>query len=473
MPNFVAEFTGRSLLAFCCCTLVASLPVQTALAQDNDAAEKEKGDSPDDVKPPPAEKPFEMGTAKDAAEYEVMQKRAIQQINLNGGFLTPKILQDYKKYEKEYRTVIRQGLDKRNPEDQMALNSGLNYRSVVLSDPDVQNDPVLFQGYMKNLERDVGGAAPQAMIPNASARSQLRQMVCGIVYKHLEQQITKGNFKARSAALEQLLNLEVVPGRNRQRIEMYNDTPRLLVQVMTNPNQPDAVKLRAANVMKKYLQKADAIPQVEMAFAEAIASELKRQWLAVPYLNSLVNAMEWVKAPRKVDGDRSPVVFCSMVELIQNKQVDIYIRCRAARTLGRCGFDRNIDFEPLAWGTADLTKETALEYSQSKNPKDPKWVRCGWFLYTAFHHETGKETDGPSPFMPKGFLNRAPQSQTGRKAYETSVPVLAHLMDGGNPKQIGRLTNPLIKWLNASKPANMKCDPLCPAIGGPPAADPN
>lgn len=454
MPNFVAEFTGRSLLAFCCCTLVATSPVQTAIAQDN-AATENGGGTP---------KNFKIGDAKNAAEYEVLQKRAIQQINLNGGFLTPKTLQDYKKYEREYRTVLRQGIDKRNPEDQMALDAGLNYRSIVLSDPDVQNDPVLFEGYMKNLTRDIGNSAPLSSIPNASSRSQFRRIVCKNVFQHLEKQITGGNFKARSAALEQLLNLEVVPGRNRQRIEMFDGAHEMLVRVMTNPNQPDAVKLRAANVIKKYLQKADAIPQIEMAFASAIASEVKRKWLAVPYLNSLVSAMEWVKNPRKIVGDRAPVVVCSMVELMQNKNVDIYIRCRAARVLGRAGFDRSIDFDPLAWGAADLTKETALEYARSKSPKDPKWARCGWFLYTAFHHENGKETAGPAPFMPKGFLNRKEKSETVRTAYEKSVPVLALLMSGGSQRQIGGLAGPLLQWLPTGKPASMKCDPLCPAI---------
>lgn len=456
MPNFVAEFTGRSVLAFCCCTLVASLPVQTAMAQADSAVEE--------LGAPEADKPLQIGEAKNAAEYEVLQKRAFQQINLNGGFLTPKILQDYRKYEREYRTVLRQGIDRRNPEDQIALDSGLNYRSIVLSDPDVQNDPVLFEGYIKNLARDVGNAAPLSAIPNASSRAQFRRVICEKVFKHLERQVTKGNFKARSAALEQLLNLEVVPGRNRQRLEMYEGVHGLLVQVLRNPNQPDAVKLRAANVIKKYLQKADAIPQIEMAFASAVADEFKRSWLAVPYLNSLVSAMEWVKNPRKIVGDRAPVVICSMVELMQNKEVDIYIRCRAARALGRAGYDRSIDFDPLAWAAADLTKETALQFARSKNPRDPKWARCGWFLYTAFHHETGKETDGPAPFMPKGFLNRKEKSETVREAYEKSVPVLALLMSGGNQRQIGGLAGPLLQWLPTGQPATMQCDPLCPPI---------
>lgn len=428
-----------------------------------DSAEAGRGEGTLDL-PPPSEKPFEIGVAKDAAEYEVLQKRALQQINLNAGFLSPKILQDYKKYEREYRTVLRQGIDKRNPEDPIALDAGLTYRSIVLSDPDVQNDPVLFEGYMKNLTRDIGNAAPLSSIPNASSRSQFRRDICQRVYQHLEKLVTKGNFKARSAALEQLLNLEVVPGRNRQRLEMFDGAHELLVKVMKDPNQPDAVKLRTANVMKKYLQKAEAIPQIEMAFAEAIAGELKQPWLAIPYMNSLVSALEWVQNSRKIVGDRAPVVFCSMVELMQNKKVDIYIRCRAARALGRAGFDRNINFDPIAWGTADLTKETALEYFNSKNPRDPKWARCGWFLYTAFHHENGKETDGAAPFMPKGFLNRSEQSETVRDAYQKSVPVLAHLMDGGNPKQIGRLTGPLLAWLPKNVPADMKCDPLCPPI---------
>lgn len=463
MPNFVAEFTGRSLLAFCCCVVATSLPFDTSVAQEN-AADK-AADTGDQKESPPDSQPFEIGTAKDAAEYEVLQKRAIQQIDLNPGFLTGKILKDYKSLEREYRTVLRQGVDKRKPEDDAALRAGLDYRTLVLSDPDVQNDATLFSGYVKGLARDVGGAVPQAMVPNASARAQQRRMICEIVFQHLQKLVTEGNFKARSAALEQLLILEVVPGRNRQRIEMYDQAHNLLIQVMQDPNQPDAVKLRAANVMKKYMQKAEAIPQIEMAFAEAIRAELNRKWLAVPYLNSLLSAMEWVRAPRKVDGDRSPVVFCSMVEVIQNKEIDLFVRCRATRVLGRAGFDRNINFEPIAWSAAELTRDTALAYFNAKNPDDPKWARCGWFLYTAYHHEGSREADGAGPTLPKGALNRAPNSEVVRNAYKSAVPVMAHLMSNGNQKQIGRLTGPLLEFLKGDKPANMKCDPACAPLG--------
>lgn len=446
--------------------MVAFAPVNLSVAQDNDAETTDE--SAETNQPPGDDKPFEIGTAKDAAEYEVLQKRAIQQIDLNPGYLTGKILKDYKQLEREYRTVLRQGVDKRKPEEDVALRAGLDYRTLVLSDPDVQNDPTLFAGYVKSLARDVAGASPQAMVPNASARAEQRRMICEIVYKHLQKLVTTGNFKARSAALEQLLILEVVPGRNRQRIEMYDRAHELLVQVMENPNQPDAVKLRAANVMKKYLQKAEAIPQIEMAFAEAIRSELQRKWLAVPYLNSMLSAMEWVRAPRKVDGDRSPVVFCSMVDVMQNPELDLFVRCRAARVLGRAGFDRSINFEPLAWAAATLTRDTALAYFNAKDPNDPKWARCGWFLYTAYHHEDGKETEGPGPMLPKGSLNRAPNSELIRNAYKSAVPVMAHLMGNGNPKQIGRLTGPLLEFLKGDKPANMKCDPACEAIGAAP-----
>lgn len=461
MTNFVADFLKQSVTAVLCCGLMTGYSVPTALAQDTDgagtaggAAAAGQGNSPD------------MGSAKNAAEYEVLQKRALQQINLNDGFLTPKVLQQYKKYERQYRDALRSGPNPRNPEDEVALRAGLDYRTLVLSDPAVQNDPVLFQGYTTNLQRDVTGAAPQAMVSSATNRSKIRRLVCSIVFEHLKKMINEGNFRARSAALGQLLNLEVVPGRNRQRIEMYDQADKLLVSVMNDPKQPDAVKLRAANVMKKYLQKADAAPAVEMAFAAAIAKEVKRKWLAVPYYNSLLSALEWVRAPRQVVGSRDPIVFCAMVELMQNKEVDLYVRCRATRVLGRAGYDRSINFEPLAWGTADLTKEVAVQYFQSNSPKDPKWARCGWFLYTAFHHEDGKETDGQGPFMPKGFLNRSAESEMIRKGYEATVPVMAHLMSGDNPKQIGRLTNPVLEWLKNSKPTNMKCDPACPAIGG-------
>ena len=170
---------------------------------------------------PPAVPPFKMGVAKSAADHAAMQKQAPEQMNFSAGFLTQKMQRDYQKYERDYRTVLRQGVNTRDPESQAALDAGLNYRTFVLSDPSIQNNPVLFESAMKSLFRDLANAAPISSIANARSREKFRLTICEKVFQHLEQQITEGNFKARSAAIEQLLNLEVVPARNRQRIKMY------------------------------------------------------------------------------------------------------------------------------------------------------------------------------------------------------------------------------------------------------------
>lgn len=389
-------------------------------------------------------------------EYEIAQRKAVTALRrLDTGLITPQVFAAYNKNLKTYRTLLSNGTNGRNQKELDALRAGLAYRIQVLSDVTIQADAKTLEIAFTNAERDIAGAGN--LILNANDKKTFRELV----YKEalpLIKNLMEDNFLARSMALELLLEMEVVQPRGNARIEMFDQVDDVILSVLNDTDQPDAVKIRAANSAKRYLIKANAIPQIQNAIAEALIVELTRQFVGVPYQNTIMMALEHVSSPRQLVAPRKPAVFDVAVTMLSDQSQDLRIRCRAARVLGRAGYDGQIDFEPLAWKVAELTLETAARFNQAPNKTDPMWRYCGWYLYTAFHHEIRQETSGRPPADPKGFLNRAAKSELVRAAYTAAVPAAAHMAFIDQPVD-GRQLTSLAGWIDKNAPGNMKYDP--------------
>lgn len=395
--------------------------------------------------------------------YERAQMKEVLRLQrLNTELLTPELVLGFKKIDKEYRDILRNGINRRNQKQLAVLREGLTYRIMILSDSDIQKDAGKFVTANSTLQRELLQAGNKAAIPNDAQRQQFRELVYTEAMPLLNRLLTEGNFLSRSAALQRLLDLETVPARSQGRMRMFDDVDDVYIRVLSEPTQPDGVKTMAATAIRTYLQKADAVSTIELAFAEAIVKELARPHLSVAYQINLLHTLEFVRPPRLLAGKKEALIYCAMAQLIKDRNVDIRVRCRAARVMGRVGWDRGISFDVLAWAVGELTIETAVQFNGAGDQKHPKWAQCGWYLYTAFHHENRNETQGKPPSeMPKGFLNRAPASKVVRDAYANSHAVMAHLMFIPQDVKPQNLT-PLFKWVQGSKPANLKFDPACP-----------
>ncbi|MCP4783132.1 MAG: hypothetical protein GY903_31250 [Fuerstiella sp.] len=372
--------------------------------------------------------------------------------HLQKSLLTPEIVSGFGSENRTYRGLLRTGINARNAKDLEVIRTCLKYRAYSLSDPDVQKNPALFEAAFRNMERELNGAG--GLILNATDKQRFRELLCGELLP-LFKELLQNNLLARSVALELLLDFDVAPARNNRGVVMFDQVDEVLLSVLTDPAQPNVIKTRAANVCKNYLQKADVTPQIQVELAKALITELARQFTEIAYQNYLLAALEEISIPRELVGKKRAIIMLAATATIQDTKRDILIRCRAARLLGRCGFDSAIDFDVLAWKVAELTLETGARYNQSKNKKDPKWRLCGWHLYLAFHHKNKR--------VLKGFLNRDPKSKPVRSAYEASLPIMLELMRQGGSVPAGAL-NTLNTWEGKNKPANLTFDPACPPL---------
>ena len=394
-------------------------------------------------------------------DYDIAQRKAVTAVRrIDGGLITPEVFANYNKHLKAYRSLLSSGANPRNQGEMETLRAGLKYRILVLSDSTVQGGGSAFGIAFSNVERDLSSAGN--LIQNAIDKKSFRELV----YREslpLIKQLLQDNLLARSAGLELALEMEVVAPRGGARIEMFDQVDDLILSVLNDQTQPDAVKIRAANSAKRYLIKANAIPQIQNALAEALIAELNRPFAGVALQNAVLMALEYVTSPRQLVGERKPIVLEAVVNVMSDQTRELRLRCRAARVAGRTGYDAQVNFEPIAWKVAELTLETAARFSQDQNKDKPDWDFCGWYLYTAFHHENKQETQGRPPGEPKGFLNRDAKSEVIRSGYVTAVGPMGQMMFENSAVDVRQLTS-LAKWTDKNIPSNMKFDQTCDEI---------
>ncbi|MEO2014398.1 MAG: hypothetical protein ABGZ53_08475 [Fuerstiella sp.] len=436
-----------------CCLLLTASPYALATQESPDA----EGGPPAvqaGAPPVPNNPGVQLPVNNDPGEAarQEQQKLVGELRRLQNSLLTPEIVAFFGSQNRTYRGLLRTGINARNAKDLEIIRTCLKYRAYSLSDPDLQKNPGQFEAAFRNLERELNGAG--GLILNASDKQRFRELLCGELLP-LFKELLQNNLNARSIALEILLDFEVAPARNSRGVVMFDQVDDVLLEVLNDPAQPDVIKMRAANVCKNYLQKADVTPQIQIALAKALITELTRQFTAVAYQNFLLAALEEISIPRELVGKKRAIIMLAATTTIQDTTRDILIRCRAARLLGRCGFDSVIDFEVLAWKVAELTLETGARYNQSKNKKDAKWQLCGWHLYLAFHHKDKR--------VLKGFLNRDAKSKIVRSGYEAALPIMLELMRQAGNVPAGAL-NTLNAWEGKNKPAKLAFDPACPPL---------
>jgi hypothetical protein len=219
-------------------------------------------------------------------------------------------------------------------------------------------------------------------------------------------------------------------------------------------NQPDAIKLGAAQSIIVYLERVEPGGIIEIKFATALGSELE-SWLPEDgYQFFLVEAMSKIRTARQVGGiKRRAIAIETLVNVMQDKRRAPVVRCRAAGALGSVGSDARIKFEPLAWKTVQLAAEMGAAYNA--NPKSMHWNKCSEQLFFAFHQKRKEPVDG--------MLNRAPESALVRGAYEQILPICLTMLDSPAAIDSALLTNANV-WTKANQPANLQFDADSPAV---------
>lgn len=376
--------------------------------------------------------------------------QATRQINKNLAAALPAVT---RKQEDAFNDTMREGTRETDPKFE-DLKAGLKTEFFKATDPEFKTDQQGFQTLKTRLQSRILGRAGNG-IRSSQEREAFRKLVCRESLSILKV-LLQNNFQARSLAITLLPELQTVnPSRSDDPSRrIFEEAANTLVEVLMDENQPDAIKLGAAQSIIVYLERVKPGGIIEIKFATALSSELESSLPEDGYQFFLVEALSKIRTARQVAGvKRSAVAIETLANVMQDKRRAPVIRCHAAGALGSVGSDAQIKFEPLAWKTVQLAAEMGAAYNA--NPKSMHWNKCSEQLFLAFHQK-GKEPVG-------GMLNRAPESTLVRDAYRQILPICLAMLDGSAAIDSALLTN-ANAWAKANQPANLQFDAASPAV---------
>lgn len=427
-----------------------------AAAEPAAAAAQPPAASPVPAATPPAETATPGGAPANAqAEYQQavlkQQQWARDVAAIRNPLLPAEAEAEFTKLSRNYRTLLTNGPNLSSANDLNTMRKGLEFRILRASDPAVQESPRQMLIVLGDLRRDLKSVGSQ--ITNPQNKERFRRDVMKEAHTLLLK-LLDNNLDSRSFAINVLTDLEVVSASFEQkRIMMYEEVDNTLATILTDDRQPDVVRAMAANSIRLLLQKTEAFPVEQMDLARVLNAQLTRTDSEVSYQLLLIDALSQITQPREVQGRAVPSVFEGLISVVGNRQRFLQVRCRAARGLGRAGYDSQINFDPLAWKVAQLSVDAGQYFNQA--PGNPAFQQCGVDLYLAFHHANAAEQSDPK--NPRGMLNRARSSQVVKDAYREVLKIAGPMIFTN--KAIPRTELAAVDaWVSQNVPANLVYD---------------
>jgi hypothetical protein len=359
-----------------------------------------------------------------------------------------------KKISRQYKTLLSQGPNLSATADKEVMTQGLRYRIYRATDPQVQASPFLMGQALLDIRRELNSCG--SLILNKSSKERFREEVMVLAHGLLLD-LLKNNLDARMFALAILNELEIrSKGPDQPRTDILGKVPETLQQVISDADAkvPDAVRAAAAVQVRKFLEKTDALPVVQMQLGSALRTQLARTDTEVTYQKTLIEALCRVSWPREIVGQATPSVFDALLKVVADPKRDISVRCMAARGFGRIGYDSEINFDVLAWKVAQLAVQAGEKFNE--DPGNPEFPFCGSDLYLAFHHLDADEAKDPKNI--KGMLNRAPRSTVVKDAYQLILKIVGPMLAASGEPIPAEDLQAVKDWTEKNVPADLKFD---------------
>lgn len=382
---------------------------------------------------PPAKVPPEMEIEKELiAEDEIKQlKRRL----LTGHF----------------RSIVQNG--ELNGDTRDLVKDGVKYFVYLLSRKD--NRPVLHEAREQILRL----AQNAARLENNPVLSrQFRNFFLSeIVDRSTE--LLDGNFHVRLQAVFLLSALNIVEGDPTRGIlpEAFAPAAEPLMSIIENESQPLAVKLVAANGLKRIGLYGELDANQKINIAETLIDELEKKEAHWWYQIVVTEALGSID--HMLDLQRKPFIVQALARVMVDEDRHWIVRSTAAKSLGRAKVDGEINLSLLAFEIVRLARQMTEAYQQ--NPEKFYWRRCYWSLYLAFQPYDASERSRDAGLLQK-VQNATVRQHQGvvRQAYRQILPLARKMV---NPDEVPRFAQDdlqkLDNWLEQNQPDNFQVAP--------------
>jgi len=363
-------------------------------------------------------------------------------MNITKELITAGEIKAFKKDLIKYQKALRQGnLDNRVRD---LIDRGVRFRLYQMT---LKENRRLIHKRRDEMVRDVNFAGK---VPGA--KQDARLYLLAQITKRAEE-LLDNNFQVRLNTVILLSMLDEVDADNKRKIarKAYTPAAEVLLKVLVDPDQLEAIKLRAVAGLQRIASIGDPNNQLRLKMAKTVDAELKKTNLNAWYQWQLVEAL----ASMGLISDLRPRPFVvqTLAELVVDQKRHWVVRSAAAKALGRIPLNAGINMDLLAFAIVDLSLQSAQAYNTS--PGDIFWKRCFWYQYLGFHHENAAEKSSKM-----GLLLKSSNRPKVKAAYDQVVSLVKHVINEPTPKPLTKeQLQPVADWLKNNQPDNYKVAP--------------
>lgn len=323
----------------------------------------------------------------------------------------------------KYQTILRTA--KASDAEKALVKNGLRYRLALMC---LKQNRTELSKLHEDLTRDLNSAASAPETANANAIKNFRQMVLQELVNQITPLLTTQPFHVRLHLVLLLSELNLTEENPRFALKQEAFTPATapLLLVVSSADQPEGVKIVAANGLARNLRLGTANIGLRVQIAQALVAELENKKSHPWYQMRLASALGAVDVDL-VQG--KPIIVDILKAVMADNQRTWSVRAEAAKSLGRVTLPAASNPPTVTRAVAAFALELAKAAQQSPQTKadESKWKSEFFKVYLAFQQVDANDLQADRKTK-AGLLNN-PQA-TARQAYELIVPLVSAILHG-------------------------------------------
>ncbi len=378
----------------------------------------------------------------------------------------------------KYQNVLRAARTPPNDEDKDLIRKGIKYRLALMCQPKARFPTTMEETKdgkegkeVKDLSklhdellRDLNMAATVPVNATPAAIKAFRQIVLQELINQAGPLLSTQNFYVRLhiAILLGELNISEEVPKFLLKQESYVPACEPLLQAISDPNQPEAVKILGVNSLTRIVKSGNPAVAIRTKIAEAIVAELKNKKSHPWYQMRLAGSLAVLDVD--VDQARKPYVVDILKAILADDDRAWSVRAEAAKSLGRVTLPPGVNPPTVTRAVAEFTLKLAKAAQQSPQQKadDPKWKSEFIKVYLAFQPLDANDLTA-NRSSKAGLLSNA--ASAAKPAYDLMIPLIVAILRG--QRLTVQQVQTLEAYVNPNAAPNAAVEPkVAPAKGG-------
>jgi len=251
----------------------------------------------------------------------------------------------------------------------------------------------------------------------------------------------------------------------------YEGKTEVLLSVIKDPKQHQAVKIAAVNGLYRVCKDSSLKVSMRKKIGVAVVAELNNP-KADPWYKRVCIATLGV-VDDLYDARRKPYIIQTLCEILIDNQQPWLVRATAANALGRAKMDGQINLPLVNHEIARFTYDLAVQFN--RKPRQYYWKSCVFLTYTAYRKRDLQD---------KALLDRIKSSLLGKyrtnveETYKQILPIINAIYS--SPKPLPKTKIPPVSkaklqalkdFIEKNPPASLSVAPGAPPLRKPVAVD--